>query len=335
MARKVRIGAHFPWGANLKEVAPFSRAADEIGLDTIWLLDKHTHWGELWTISGIVASNTERIQIGLDATDPYRRNVVVTAHATATLDVLTNGRVIFGIGRGTEELIKAMGIEQASPLRALRESIEVIYRLLAGDEVTYEGEVVHAHKARLTVKPVQERIPLVITGGRPEEVALAGEVADGLLMWSGSLQSIQNMRRLAEPHVKKRGLTLDQWGLLPWAPFSVNDDADAAKEALTPRLTEVVRRIPPPMLAMIGIDDTQVAPIREAWMRGDKKGAQRLMTDEIIDKIAIWGPPQRCIERIREIAREGVKEIMLEFTHRWREDFETLRNYILPELAEK
>jgi 5,10-methylenetetrahydromethanopterin reductase len=332
MARNVRVGAHFPWGANLKEVAPFSRAADGIGLDTVWLLDKHTHWGELWTISGIVASNTERIQIGLDATDPYRRNVVVTAHATATLDVLTNGRVIFGIGRGTEELIQAMGIEQKNPVQALRESIEVIYRLLAGEEVTYEGEFVRTNKAQLTVKPVQERIPLVITGGHPEEVALAGEVADGLLMWSGSLQSIRSMRRLAEPHVTKRGLTLEQWGLLPWAPFSVGDDVQAAKEPLKPRLTEVVRRIPPSMLAMIGIDDAQVALIREAWARDNRKEAQDLLTDEMVDKIAIWGSPQRCIERMRELAGEGVKEIMLEFTARWREDFEALRKYILPEL---
>lgn len=332
MARKVRVGAHFPWGANLKEIAPFSRAADEIGLDTIWLLDKHTHWGELWTISGIVASHTERIQIGLDATDPYRRNVVVTAHATATLDVLTNGRVIFGIGRGTEELIEAMGIEQKNPPQALREGIEVIYRLLAGEEVTYEGECVRTNKARLTVKPVQERIPLVITGGHPEDVALAGEVADGLLMWSGSLQSIRSMRQLAEPYVKKRGLTLEQWGLLPWAPFSVGDDAQAAKDVLKPRVTEVVRRIPPSMLTKIGIDDAQVAPIREAWAQGDRKKAQHLLTDDILDKIAIWGPPQRCIERIHEIADEGVKEIMLEFTSRWREDFETLRKDILPEL---
>ncbi len=332
MDRRVRIGAHFPWGMGLSEIAAFSRAADELGLDAIWLVDKHTNWGELWTISGLVACNTERIQIGLDATDPYRRNVVVTAHATATLDDMSRGRAIFGIGRGTKELIEAMGLDQKDPPQAMRECVEVIYRLLAGEEVSYEGEFIRVRNAQLTIRPVQKRIPLVITGERPEDVELSGEIADGLLTWVGRVQAVKNFRRLAGPKCKSRGWTPDQWGVLPWVPFSVGEDEKIAKAPLKPRMTEVIRRVPTPILEMMGVDDAQVAPIRDAWARGDKERAQELLTDDILDQMTIFGTPKRCIERMDELAEAGVSEIMLQFTDRWRDDFEALRKYILPEL---
>lgn len=179
---------------------------------------------------------------------------------------------------------------------------------------------------------MQKLIPVVITGERLEDVELAGEIADGLLTWGGRVETVRNLRKLAEPFVKKRGWTPDQWGVLPWVPFSVGEDEQAAKEPLRPRMTEVIRRVPPPILQMMGVDDAQVAPIRDAWSRGDREGAQKLLTDDILDQMTIFGTPKRCIERIRELAAEGVSEVMLQFTYRWREDFEALHKYILPEL---
>ncbi|MCC6188782.1 MAG: LLM class flavin-dependent oxidoreductase [Anaerolineales bacterium] len=331
--RVVRVGAHFPWGMDLKEVAAFSKAAETTGLDSIWLVDKHTNWGELWATSVVVARSTERITLGIDATDPYRRNIVVTAHATATLDEISGGRVIFGIGRGTISLLREMGIEQRSPLLALRESIEVIRRLLDGEEVTLHGEVIHVDGARLSIRPVQRRIPIYQTGETPEDMRLASEISDGLEMWSGSATYLKGVREAIRAGVDRRFASPRDFALLPWVPFSVDDDRAAAKERLRARMTEVMRRVPDETLRLMGIDPTAVYPLRAAWEQGDIARAQSLLTDEILEPAAVYGAPAYCTERLLELVDLGVTEVMLQFTRNWVDDMAVLRDKILPALS--
>jgi 5,10-methylenetetrahydromethanopterin reductase len=317
----------------LSEVGKFSQATEAAGLDSIWLVDKHTNWGELWTTSVVVATNTKRIKIGLDATDPYRRNVVITAHATASLDEVSGGRVIFGIGRGTISLLKEMGIEQKKPLVAVREAVEVIRRLLAGEEVTLEGEVIKVRGAKLAIRSTQNRIPIYQTGETPEDMRLASEISDGLEIWGGSATYLNNVRETVRAGVVGRFDSFKDFALLPWIPFSVDDDPVAARDRLVPRMTEVLRRVPDSVLELMGIDPAAVQPLRQAWEMGDFPKAQTLLTDEILEPWAIYGTPRECTTRLLQLSDLGVTEAMLQFTANWKSDMTVLKDYILPGLT--
>lgn len=334
MTTELKLGAHFPWGSDLASVVEFSQQAERAGLDSVWLTDKFTTHGELWTTAALLATSTGRIRIGLDATDPYRRNIVVTAHSAATVDEISGGRLTLGIGRGTMDLFHAMGIKPARPAIAVREAIDVLRRLLAGERVTYAGEWIRLEGAQLTIRPVQQPMPIFQTASAPELVDLAIEIADGLLIWSGGLDYLRSIRDRAEksrPSTRSGGRP---FAIAPWIPFSVADDAGVARQALRPRMTEVIRRVPPVMLKVMGIDDGLVAPLRQAWAQGEFVRAESLLSDEVLDCWAVYGTPDQCAEKLCSMAAAGVTHAMLQFTDRWEEELSLFRRAIMPQLAQ-
>ncbi|MCC6188783.1 MAG: LLM class flavin-dependent oxidoreductase [Anaerolineales bacterium] len=332
--RVVKIGGHFPWGSNLKSVAEFSRTAEACGLEAIWLTDKFTSWGEMWTTAVLVAMNTQRVKIGLDGTDPFRRNVVVTAHATASVDEISGGRMVFGMGGGQESLVAAMGIDQSKKLSTMREGFQAIRRLLDGERVNLEGEAIQIQGAQLTIRPVQPKIPMLLIGTTVAEMELAAQIADGILIWGGGTRYLASVRDVCWPIVKSRGGNPREFRVIPWIPFSVDRNADSARALLCGPLTEVVRRVPPHVVTMMGLDEAQIAALRDAWNAGKHSRAVELLTDEVMRAWAIYGTPDNCIERLRELPEYGVTEVMLQFTDNWRNDLVVFRDVIAPKLME-
>ncbi|MBW8010982.1 MAG: LLM class flavin-dependent oxidoreductase [Chloroflexi bacterium] len=330
--RVVKVGGHFPWGSKLQMIAEFSQTAEASGLDSIWLTDKYTSWGEMWTTAVLVATNTKRIRIGLDGTDPYRRNVVITAHATATVDEISNGRMIFGMGGGHESLIERMGIEQTNKIAAMREGYAAIKGLLNGETVNIEGEAIKVRGAQLGIRPVQSKIPMMLIGTDVEQFKLAAEIADGVLIWGGGERYLTHVRDICYPVVEKRGMDPKDFQIIPWIPFSVSHDPNTASELLVSRLTEVVRRVPPESIEAMGLDQAEVAKLREAWESGDHEEAMSLLTDDIMQAWAIYGTPEVCTEKIRELPKYGVTEVMLQFTENWRDNMSLFRDEIAPGL---
>lgn len=331
--RVVKVGGHFPWGSNLQIVADFSQTAEACGLDSIWLTDKFTSWGEMWTTAVLVATNTKRLRIGLDGTDPYRRNVVITAHATATVDEISNGRMIFGMGSGHGSLIKQMGIEQTNKMAAMREGFAAIRGLLNGETVDLEGEAIKVRGAKLSIRPVQSKIPMMLIGTNEKQFKLAAEIADGILIWGGGPHYLTTVRDICWPIVEQRGGDPKEFQIIPWIPFSVSHDPSTAAEPLRSRLTEVVRRVPPESIEAMGLDEAQVAQLREAWEAGEHEKAMSLLSDEIMQAWAIYGTPEVCTKQIRELPKYGVTEVMLQFTEHWRENMTLFRDEIAPGLT--
>jgi 5,10-methylenetetrahydromethanopterin reductase len=302
-------------------------------LDSIWLTDKYTSWGEMWTTAVLVATNTKRLRIGLDGTDPYRRNVVITAHATATVDEISNGRMVFGMGGGHESLIARMGIQQTNKTAAMREAFEAIRGLLDGETVELEGEVIKVRGAKLSIRPVQSKIPMMLIGTNKEEIRLAAKIADGVLIWGGGPHYLTTVRDICWPIVEQLGGNPREFNIIPWIPFSVSHDPDTASEPLRSRLTEVVRRVPPEIIEAMGLDEAQVAPLRDAWHAGEHEKAMSLLTDEIMHAWSIFGTPQECLNQIRELSKYGVTEVMLQFTEQWKQNLALFRDEIAPGLT--
>src|SRR5262245_9801715 len=139
----VLLNAEYP----LPELVQLARLAEELDYRDFWYTDVR-FLRDCWVSLAAVALATERIRLGPGVTDPYTRHPALTASAIATLDELSRGRALLGLGIGGYGFGQ-IGLEGRLPVAAMRETVEVVRRLLRGEEVSLEGKVVTVRRGRL------------------------------------------------------------------------------------------------------------------------------------------------------------------------------------------
>src|SRR5436309_12247248 len=136
------------------ELSDLAARAEALGYDDFWLADER-FFREVYALLALAAARTTRIRLGPCVTDPFSRHPALTAMAIATLDEISGGRAVLGIGAGVSGFAE-LGIERKKPPRAIREAIEVIRTLLRGEEVDFHGEVIQFHNGHLSFKPARD-----------------------------------------------------------------------------------------------------------------------------------------------------------------------------------
>jgi len=167
-------------------------AADEAGVAELWL------WEDCFLQGGIAAAavalaSSGTLTVGLGVLPAPLRNVVTTAMEIATLEAMFPGRLRVGIGHGIQEWMRQAGAAVASPLTLMREYVTALTDLLAGRSVTVDGRYVRLAGVQLDWAP-QQPIPVLIGGTGAKTLALAGEIAGGVI-----LDSQYSVATLVEP----------------------------------------------------------------------------------------------------------------------------------------
>lgn len=157
-----------------------ARAADDAGVEELWLWEDCFGQSGTSTAAAVLAA-TGRVRVGLGLMPVPLRNVALTAMEIATIARMFPGRFLPGIGHGVLEWMAQAGVRAESPLTLLTEHATALRTLLAGDELSIEGRYVRLDRVRLRWPP-SEVPPLLIGGGRPKTLALAGELGDGVIL---------------------------------------------------------------------------------------------------------------------------------------------------------
>jgi 5,10-methylenetetrahydromethanopterin reductase len=234
------------------------------------------------------------------------------ATAMATLDELSNGRAVLGLGAGGTNH-RALGIERTAPATVLRQSIQLIRDLWGGATVSIEGNVVRAREARLDFSPPRGPLPIYLGTRGPRMLELAGELADGVIVgnvatprgWAYALDRIAAGAASA-------GRTLEDVRLTAWLYACVADDEQQALEAIQPMAaTSLVTSRP--VLDRLGIEmpaDFAAAMAARDWSlaREDVAVAGRTLPPDLVLRFGLAGTPQSCRSRLRELL-EAVPQI--------------------------
>ena len=175
-----RIGVVFRPDFRPDTLRQTAAAAEREGVAELWL------WEDCFLQGGIAAAavalaSSETLTVGLGVLPAPLRNVVTTAMEIATLESMFPGRIRVGIGHGVQDWMRQAGAAVASPLTLMREYVTALSDLLAGRSVTVEGRYVRLGDVRLDWAP-QQRVPVLIGGTGPKTLALAGEIADGVIL---------------------------------------------------------------------------------------------------------------------------------------------------------
>src|SRR5436309_10021065 len=205
-----------------------ARAAERAGLGSVWIIEDYFQPGA-YTLAAAAAAVTERIAVGLGVVNPYTRHPALIAMETAALAGLAPGRVVPGLGSSNRRWIEEqMAIPFKTPLRGLREGVEIVRRLLGGERVTYAGEVFAVHDVALETPPPAP-VPILLGVKGPRALALAAEIADGV---HGSvLASPAHVRRVRAAAARR------DFRVIAYVPTAVSDDGAEARACVRPLLS--------------------------------------------------------------------------------------------------
>jgi len=282
-------------------VVALARECEEAGFDRVGISDVLL-WPDSFMLQALVATRTERVEIGAMVTNPYSRHPAVLAGALATLDEISGGRAFLGLGVGAG--LEAVGIEYPRPVRTLRESITVIRSLLDGEAVGFAGETVRLEPARL-VRPTKRRPPLVIGTRSPAVMRLAGEVADRVLVGARYLspELAATYRAWLSDGAERAGRDVNLIEVAPRLTLCVSENGEAARASVKRYVAHYVSLLRPTELGLDPgwLDDLDAALDRsKGWYfdhtRHDDPELDRLVDDDLVRKFAVAGTPEECVE---------------------------------------
>src|SRR5262245_24831712 len=183
MSTMTTLGAVFLPQLPPERLRSVARAADEAGLEELWL------WEDCFCESGIATAAaalawTERLRVGVGLLPVPLRNVAISAMEIATLQRLFPDRVAIGVGHGVQDWMGQVGARAESPMTLLREYLQALRGLLAGKRLTVDGRYVHLDDVALDWPPGP--LPLYVGAVGPKTLRLSGEYADGAILTGGT-----------------------------------------------------------------------------------------------------------------------------------------------------
>ncbi len=321
----------------VRETVAMAKACEDAGFDTFWIAEAYPWWRKhsfearsSTAVLAVIAQETKRMQLGWGIISPYTRHPVQIAMEARVMQDLAGGRFLLGLG-ASKIFMKEIGEgegEKVGPATVMRESVEIIKRVLEGEAFQYEGKVFQANVPALKTDAHAPRgvPPIYIAGTGPVLQKLSGSIGDGLLTASITTPafvrySLQNM----EDGARKAGKDPAKLILGSVIVGSIGRDSgkgkEGAREQAAMYLANKVQNIKGSadvLLKSAGLTFEELQPVADAMERGGRKAAAKAVTDEILHKVcAIAGTPDECIQRIEEYRAAGCTHIMLEI---WGDD---------------
>lgn len=301
-----RLGVAFLGEPAVPKMVEAARRAESLGFESVWVAE--TRFArDGFVPAAAIAARTERILISTGVVNVYTRNPVILATSYATLDELSGGRAIFGIGPGSPLVLEPQGHDFDRPLTRLREYVEVGRRLISGEEVRHTGESVDVRGVKLEFTPVRATIPVYLGVTGPRAMGLAGEISDGVLMngftsCSYVRRSIEKIKAGASAAVRDPGEIDLAIGLVT----SIDEDADVARERVKPLIAMYLARFPN-IARETGYSGEYLEEVRKEVRERGLEAGGRLVSEEVVDDLAAAGTPGHVRDRIGEYRRAGIQ----------------------------
>jgi 5,10-methylenetetrahydromethanopterin reductase len=321
----------------VRETVAMAKACENAGFDAFWIAEAYPWWRKhsfearsSTAILAVIAVETRRIQLGWGIISPYTRHPVQIAMEARVMQDLAGDRFLLGLG-ASKIFMKEIGEgegEKVGPATVMRESIEIIKGVLAGEAFEYQGKVFQANVPPLKPDAHSPRgvPPIYIAGTGPVLQKISGVVGDGLLTASITTPAfVRYSRKNMEDGARKAGRDTSKLVLGSVIVGSISRDSakgkEGAREQAAMYLANKVQNIKGSadvLLDCAGLTFDELRPIADAMEKGGRKAAAKAVTDEILRKACpIAGTPEECIARIEEYRDAGCTHIMLEI---WGDD---------------
>ena len=264
---------------------------------------------------GYLAATTERIRLGVGVVNPFTRSPALLGMGAATLDRLSGGRMMLGLGRSDVDVIHGrMGIDYRTPLARLRGTVRALRSMWDGERVSAEYAGVRLSNVGLAIHPMQDRLPIYLAAIGPRALRLAGEVADGVLLNAyAPAEYIRWAVRVVRESAEAADRDPASVDITCMLIVRLTDDPDAMVPSLQER---VARLIAEPytgeaLLEHGGFDPSILGPVRQHIEAGDEVGAAKYVSEDLARACYLLGDASECHRRIQEYIDAGIDTPLL------------------------
>ncbi len=307
------FGSRILWSD--EELIKVAQAAESLGYETIFMAES---WGrDVFTLLTLLALNTKRIKLATGIAGIWARSPTMTAQTAASLDNMSDGRFILGLGTGNPLVVEEWhGQEFKRPLQRTREFTEIVRMVISGQRLDYQGKLFKFNGSFQPVnKGPRDRIPVYIAAIGPRLTELAGEIADGWMPVYAVLPKFHILKGHLDIGAQRAGRDPSAIDIALCIVTCVDEDEEWARLQFRERLALRVGGMGDryhDLMCRSGFKE-EADGIRATWTQGDHKRAAALVTDEMVDNMTIIGKPELCRERLETCYSVGVNMPILSF----------------------
>jgi probable F420-dependent oxidoreductase len=332
------------FGVTVMPDPPHSRLVDLMqhaerqGFEYGWTYDSHILWQESYALLPLVAARTEKLKLGHCVTNPGIREPTITASWYATMQDVSNGRMVMGIGRGDSSR-RVVGLKPVK-VAEFEASLRMIKDLMNGRPVEWNGK-------ELELKWVREelpQIPMHVAGYGPRALGVAGRVGDGVIIQLADPQIIQWIMVTARKAAEQEGRDPEALECIVCAPSHISDDLAAAREQVR-WFPAMVSNHVMDLIERYGADSDEIPAALTDYVKARKfydysehsrVGAKHgeFVTDEICDRFCVLGTANQAADKLRELESIGVDQFNVYLmTEGQEETLESFGKDIIPQFT--
>ena len=295
----------------LREAIEYVRYAEARGFEAVWQAESRLVRDAIVPMAAFAAT-TERIKVGSGVINNWTRNAGLIAQTFSTLDDLAPGRVLCGLGVWWEPLATKVGVQRRKPVQAMRETVEVVRRLLNMEKVTFKGEFVNVDDIEIDIvhgDRSPKDVPIYIGATGMKMMELSGEVADGVLLNylvspAYNREAMEHLRIGAET----AGRPLESIDRPQLIVCSLDEDRGRALDNARKLVTQYLGQQPHIMKAS-GVSQNVLDDIGRVltWPAEEHQilEAMKLVPDEVVQLITASGTPDECRAKVEEYIETG------------------------------
>ncbi len=311
---KIGIVAPYWSDITMDELVEYAQLAEGLGYDSIWVPEM---WGrDAFSLIGHLAANTNKIKLGTGIISVFSRTPAMIAQTAATLDEISGGRIMLGLGTSGPIVIENWhGIKYEKPLQRTREYVEIIKMALNFERVNYEGEIFKLKNFKLQFKPVRSDLPILVAAIGPKNTCMTGEVADGWIPFLIPIEGLKDAGQHLIEGARSAGRDSGEIKICPYIASAVSSDEESSKKALKEHIAHYIGGMGTYYYNTVsrhGFGD-EAACILQAFKNKDRIKALESVSDSMLDSLSIWGSAEKGHALLNSYIEEGVDTPVLLF----------------------
>jgi 5,10-methylenetetrahydromethanopterin reductase len=308
----VKFGISIIPNKPINELIKLVKKAEDYGLEYAWVADESPSYPfrDVFVTLASIAMNTKKIKLGTSVCNPYTRHFAMIAVAILSLDEISNGRAVLGIGAGGSLTLSPLKIEMwHKPIKIVKEAVKLIKNLFSGETVNSDEEFLKAKGIKLFDIP-KHRIPIYLAARSPKMLKLIGELADGALLSSLPIQYVKEALEYIKEGTLKANRSFNELDIAHISRLSISYNEKEAKDAIKTNLAYSIADSPIEVLERFGIKRSEWEALKKALNEKGLEFAKEFVTDKMIDILAIAGSPEECIKRCKEYIKAGITQLV-------------------------